>query len=149
MADNGNTTAQFGPSRFVFEADLSDDLVRVPFQELSGLDAEGRQDYRRDAHPRPARVPDIHRPNSATLKRAMVANNSAFTAWYQKLIAGTVEPRTVSIRLLNESGQPVQRWTLTNAKPIKFTGPEMDSRANEVAIESLELTYEHMASAWE
>jgi phage tail-like protein len=49
---------------------------------------------------------------------------------------------TVVINLLDEKAAPKMTWTLTNAFPSKVTGTDMKSDSSEVAIETIEITYE-------
>jgi phage tail-like protein len=55
---------------------------------------------------------------------------------------GSIDRRNVSITLLDEARQPVQRWVLRNAWPAKLDYSRLDARGNEVAIETLELAHE-------
>ena len=52
-----------------------------------------------------------------------------------------------SVVLHNEKHEEVVRWNLVNAWPSKYVGPDMKANANEVAIESIELTHEGVERA--
>ena len=54
----------------------------------------------------------------------------------------TIERKTVTISLLDESGAPTMVWTLNNAWPTKITGTDMKSDGNEVAVETIEVAHE-------
>lgn len=45
----------------------------------------------------------------------------------------------ITIDLLDESGAAMRRWTLHDARAVKYTGPELRSDGNEVAVEQLEI----------
>jgi phage tail-like protein len=48
----------------------------------------------------------------------------------------------IDVYLLDEQGSPVMHWNIHNAFPIKYSGTDLKSTANEVAIESIEFAYE-------
>ena len=48
------------------------------------------------------------------------------------------------ITLLDEARQPVATWTLRNAQPRKWTGPEFDALGDGLAFEEIEFTYEKL-----
>uniref|UniRef100_A0A486XPI5 Phage tail protein n=1 Tax=Rheinheimera sp. BAL341 TaxID=1708203 RepID=A0A486XPI5_9GAMM len=55
----------------------------------------------------------------------------------------TVKRVPVTISLLDETGAAATMvWVLANAWPAKITGSNLDSDANEVAIESIEIAHE-------
>lgn len=47
--------------------------------------------------------------------------------------------RTVTILLLNSLKIPVMTWNVSNAFPVKWTGPQLKTSENSIAIQSLEL----------
>ena len=50
--------------------------------------------------------------------------------------------RAVTIKLLNEDHEPIVVWRLENAWPKKIQSTDLKADANEVAIETMELTHE-------
>jgi phage tail-like protein len=54
------------------------------------------------------------------------------------------------IQLLNPENpdKAAMVWTLDNVLPIKFKGPDLNSTANQVAIEELHLNHEGFVIAW-
>ena len=49
---------------------------------------------------------------------------------------------SVTIRLLNQNGDPEMTWELINAFPIQITPTDMNSTASEAAIETIVLAHE-------
>jgi phage tail-like protein len=49
--------------------------------------------------------------------------------------------------LHNEKHEEVVGWNLVNAWPSKYVGPDLKANANEVAIETVELTHEGVERA--
>jgi phage tail-like protein len=85
--------------------------------------------------------------------RRGITDDSALWDWYFQVQFGTDKPeRKNGFVLLQASsgqtalpgigGQPVAAWFVSNALPERLTGPALNTRSNEVAIESLELTHE-------
>ena len=52
-----------------------------------------------------------------------------------------IQPYDLLIELKDETGQPVARWRATNTYPVKWSVAGFDAMKNEVAIESIELSY--------
>ena len=75
------------------------------------------------------------------LRRGFAGDASLFQ-WWQAVAQGTPDRRNVSVQLLDEQRQEVARWSLRKAMPIKWEGPSMNARGNDVAIETLELAHE-------
>ena len=72
-----------------------------------------------------------------------------FLQWFQGVMMRSVERANVTITRVDDNGQPVARWILRNALPVKFTGVGLKATGNEVAIEVLEFTHEGLAVASE
>jgi phage tail-like protein len=58
---------------------------------------------------------------------------------------GTILRTEGSIILLNESRQEVMRWNFKRAWPCKFTGPGLNSKNNEIAMETVEICHEGLS----
>jgi phage tail-like protein len=87
------------------------------------------------------KLPGLVRYANVVLRRGVVGDDTLF-GWFRELANGVVDRRAVAIVLLDESRQPVATWRLRNAWPVKWEGPALDARANEVAMETLELAHE-------
>lgn len=78
------------------------------------------------------------------LRRA-VDGSRVFHNWQQVSRAGKPDLRTVSIVLLSAAGgDPLHRWELANARPVRWSGPALDALSGELAMEELEITYEYV-----
>ena len=62
--------------------------------------------------------------------------------WWRAVRDGALDRRDVSIQLLDEARNPVQRWTLRDAWPTRLAYSRLDGLGNEIAVETLELAYE-------
>ncbi len=84
---------------------------------------------------------------NVTLKRGATASNDLLD-WQLDVANGTVAKNAregdpnISIVLFNEKGTEVKRWRLIRALPVKWVGGDLKASANEVMIETLELSHE-------
>jgi phage tail-like protein len=80
---------------------------------------------------------------TVVLKRGL-ASSSALLAWYTAVMEGQIGSarRQVSVILYDSQGEPVLRWDFGGAYPHKWSGPTLNAGSNEIAIESLELSFE-------
>ena len=128
----------------VVEAGLGEDVgfseAELPSGELEVIEYREGSDRVSSTRKLPGRVAY---PN-VTLKRG-VAGGLELYRWWDAVRDGAPERRDVTITLLDEQRQPVQRWRLRNAWPAKLAYGTLDARGNEVLIESLELAHEGFA----
>jgi len=93
------------------------------------------------------RFPEVTAYGNVTLRRGITKSNELID-WQLDVARGTfqVNPRdqdpSVAIVLMDEKGQPVKRWNLVRALPVKWNGPDLKAASSEVAIETLELAHE-------
>ncbi|OMF29369.1 phage tail protein [Paenibacillus sp. FSL H8-0548] len=128
-----------GAYRFMVELD---GMLVAGFSEVSGLSVEteveevaegGLNQY---VHRLPSRTKLL----PLTLKRGMTLSNELWN-WYFDVIEGKIVRKSGSIILYNERDQEFRRWNFYDAYPTKWTGPEMNATASEVAVEQIELTH--------
>lgn len=62
--------------------------------------------------------------------------------WYRDVTKGKVQRKTGSIVVLDVDGKEKVRWNFTDAWPTKYNPADLNAKASEVAIESLEITHE-------
>ena len=75
------------------------------------------------------------------LRRGLAGRTDLYD-WWRAVRDGNLDRRNVAIVLLDEARSPVQRWSLRAAWPTRLAHSRLDAAKNEVAIETLELTYE-------
>lgn len=128
---------------FHFTVDWGGD--RAGFSEVSGLTQEVQAIEYREGDTRDysaIKMPGIPKYSNVTLKRGIMASNTEFFKWLNTVKMNKVERRDLTIKLLNEEGQPVMTWQVLQAFPVKVEGPQLKATGNEVAIESIELANE-------
>jgi phage tail-like protein len=122
------------------------------FQEVSGLGVEiAAAEYRNgnNAFNYPIKVMGLSKVPDVTLKRGVLGNLSLFE-WIKAVQEGESDQlKTVTITLLGEDRTTqAQAWKLSNARPLKYTGPPLSGTAGgEVAVEELVLSCERIEQA--
>ena len=119
-----------------------DGIQEANFAEVSGLVVETEVEDRHEGglnlyvH----RLPKGSRLVNIVLRRGLTDSDRLWQ-WHQQVVAGTVKKRDLSIVLLDAAGEERWRWNVTQAFPVKWTGPELKADASAVAIETLELVH--------
>jgi len=131
---------------------LVDGQQAAAFSEVSGLDSENTPiEYREgaDAINSMRKLPGIEKYSNVSLKRG-ITGSLALWNWRKEVrdSTSTVPPRKeVTIKLLNEKGdpnKPAMTFKLRNAWPTKITGPSLNAKGNDIAIEQLDLVHERL-----
>lgn len=74
--------------------------------------------------------------------RRGVATDLTLYEWFDAVRNGNLFRRNVVITLLDAERTPVRVWKLYRAWPVKYTGPKLCGKGNEVVIEELVITHE-------
>lgn len=83
-------------------------------------------------------LPGRLRSTKITLKNGL-GNANDIIDWYLRTMSEDFSRRRVTITLLNPQSEPVMAWHIEGAYPVKWTGPQLRSGDNTVAIQTLEL----------
>ncbi|MFL5740120.1 MAG: phage tail protein [Flavisolibacter sp.] len=130
----------------VFHYKVSWNNTDIGFSDVSGLTQEIQAIEYRDGlmsgNTPSLRRPGIKKVNNVTLKRGIVEKNNDLFVWFNNNGAPNVERRDIVISLLNDEGDPVMTWSISQAFPVKCEGPGLKATGNEIAIESIELVHE-------
>lgn len=129
------------------------------FSEVTGIEAsvdviEFRQG---NAHSlSTVKVPGLVKHGNVTLKMGYTLD-SAFKTWIQDCVSevrSEMPRQKVSIELIDiNSGAPSSAvtsvtgprvWVLTNAWVTKYSAPSLNAKTSDIAIESVELSYEEL-----
>lgn len=138
-------------SNFNFVVEL-DGVEVAAFSEVSGLDSENTPiEYREGADPTnaPRKIPGIEKYSNVVLKRG-ITGSTVLWAWRQDVRdSSSVAPpyKDVTIKLLNENhdrNNPAMTFTLRRAWPCKLTGPSLNAKGNDFAVEQLDLAHERL-----
>ena len=116
------------------------------FAEVSGLNAElviaeYRNGNEKENHVR--KIVGMNKSGDVTCKRGVVDSQDLWNWIDQTRTIGSNARRQVVITMLDEAGQAVQKWTLLNVVPLKYTGPTLQGKGGtDVAMEELVLSVE-------
>jgi len=118
------------------------------FSECTGLNSEQNViDYREGQEIiTPRKLPGLTKFGNITLKRGITVDKTIFQ-WRKTITDGDIERKNLSIVLQNEKHDEVVRWNVVNAWPSKYVAPDLKATANEIAIETVELTHEGLERA--
>lgn len=127
---------------FAFQIELNG-ILSGAFSEVSGLQVEiETEDYREGGlntyiHKLagPARY-----PANVVLKHGIV-DADVLWQWQDAIVQGVIFRQTFSVILLSSAKKPVWSWTIRDAYPVKWSGPDLRGIANEIAVETLELAH--------
>ncbi|MBZ5523346.1 MAG: phage tail protein [Acidobacteriia bacterium] len=121
------------------------------FQEVSGLGTEVHiAEYRAGnwSDNSPIKVNGSTKFPDLTLKRGVIGEVAFLHGWLKAVREGGNDSsvlKPVVVELLAEDRVTVvQTWTLTNCRPMKYTGPSLTGKGTDVAIEELVLACEHI-----
>ena len=120
-----------------------DHMVHAGFSEVSGLQIEIEVTPYREGgvngfvHMRagPAKY-----PSNLKVKKGVTVVRELWD-WYWQVTQGTVVRKTVSVLLLDSSGEEKRRWVFRDAYPVTWLGPDLNASANQMAFETLEFVH--------
>jgi phage tail-like protein len=139
----------YGAFNFLVEIDgVSDDgqAGTGSFMEVANLEAEvAAIEYRNGSEEmRVRKLPGLTKYKALTFKRGIIAD-LRFWNWIRRAATGDQALRSDGrVILRNEAGTEVMRWNLTRCWPSKWTGPSLNAKTSEVALETLELQIERL-----
>ena len=128
-------------ARFLVEMD---NVAVALFQEISGLNTQvvtqefvegGNNDY---VHILPGPI----KYGNITLKRGL-SDNRQFFEWRPTMAGGkiVIKRKNLSIKLFTHKGETLKQWDVTDAYPVKWTGPDLRASSMDIVIESIELAH--------
>ena len=92
------------------------------------------------------KLPGLQKFGNITLKRGMIVDNKLL-AWANELsnrsdLAAASLRKNMMIEFCNEDGDVISSYRIINGWVTKIEAPDLNAKANEVAIEAIELSYE-------
>lgn len=123
-------------------------IARAAFSEVGGLESETAViEYRVGGEPRTVRkLPGLTKYANIVLRRGITQDPELWN-WRQSVVRGNVDRRNGSIFLLDDDGTEVVRWNFFQGWIAKWEGPALNAKANEVAIETIEIAHEGLELA--
>lgn len=142
-----NQVSVWPQPKFYFKVKFESMDSSSSFQEVSGLDYEAKPLEFNNGDSKSFssfKLPGISKQGNVTLNKGIFSDVKDFYDWYNSINMDTIRREKVVIELLDESGNPIMTWTLSNAWPSKVSGTDLESNGNKIAIESIELVYEEL-----
>ena len=129
---------------FRFRVEI-DGIQQAGFSDATGFDANiAPVDYREGTDPKYVRkLSGLTSFGALSLKWGATASLDIYE-WFKAGVDGAVTRKNISIIAVNEAGDDEARWNITNAWPSKYVAPDFNAKANDVAIETLEITFERI-----
>ena len=119
-----------------------DGVARAAFSEVSGLESETAVvEYRAGGENLVRKLPGLTKFGNITLRRG-VTQDADLWNWRKSVVEGSIDRRNGSIVLLDDKRNEVVRWNFRSGWISKWEGPTLNAKANEVAIESIEIAHE-------
>jgi phage tail-like protein len=139
----------YGGFNFIVEIDgVNEDgqSFRGAFSEVANLEAEITPiDYRNgNEEMRARKLVGQAKYKAVTCKRGVIGD-LRFWNWIRQGITGDASLRRDGrVILRNEAGEEVMRWNMHRCWPSKWTGPSLNAKNSEVALETLEIQLERL-----
>jgi phage tail-like protein len=132
---------------FKFRVEI-DGIAQAAFSEVGGLESETTViEYRLGGDPNTVRkLPGLTKHANLVLKRGITQDMELWN-WRKSVVEGTPDRRNGSIVLMDDDGTDVARWNFFNGWICKWDGPSFNAKANEVAIETIEIAHEGLERA--
>lgn len=113
------------------------------FSEVSGLQCEiETEDYREGGvNDYVHKLPKTVKYQNVVLKRGFTESKVLWD-WYQKTTQGKINRQSVNVVLMDMEENSKWTWTVENAYPVKWSGPDFKSDSNGIAVETLELAHQ-------
>lgn len=145
-ADNGSAqgTTVWPVPEFHFSVEISN-VGAISCKEVSGLETEyDVLEYRAGDSPEftKTKQPGLRKTSDITLKKGIFKSDKKMWDYIGKIKMNTIQRETVTVKLLDESGDPVQSWEITNAWPKKMQVEGFKAEGNSVAMETMILAHE-------
>ncbi len=135
---------------FYFRVDiLGTDGTDTSFKEVRGISAQMDTEELVEGGENSFvyKLPKAIKASNLVLKRGVAATDSPLVQWCQAIFTGglaePIEPKQLEISLLNENHEPVRRWSFEGAFPVKWEVDAFESTKNDIAIETVELSYRY------
>jgi phage tail-like protein len=119
-----------------------DGVARAAFSEVSGLESETAViENRTGGEYLTRKLPGLTKFANIVLRHGITQDRELWD-WRQNIVDGNPDRRNGMIKLLDDQRNEVVRWNFRNGWPCKWEGPALNAKANEVAIETLEIAHE-------
>ena len=122
-----------------FKAELQGVIVGN-FAECTGLSAEYEvMEYQPGGAPSPVKLRGAIKYPNIVLKRG-VTSERALIKWFYQAQHPSQRP-DLTISLIGPDTSTIQTWVFNGAFPLKWQGPSLNAKSNNIATEALEVSH--------
>ena len=125
---------------------IGEEDIDSRFQNVSGLSMEMETESKKEGgenrfeHARPVRA----KFPALVLKRGLITESKLLMDWCNNVFKNfIIEPKDLTVSLLNEEHDPLLTWNVVQAWPKKWSLSDLNAEQNSIAIESFELQYQY------
>lgn len=120
-----------------------DGIQQAGFSEVSGFDITVDPiDYREGTDPTHVRkLTGLTKYGNVTLKWGVTTSMELYN-WHRQIVDGEIVRKNITIVSVNEIGDDVNRWEVSEAWPSKYDPMDFNAKGNDVGIEMLEIANE-------
>jgi phage tail-like protein len=143
----GAVSMRKDPDRnFSFMCEI-DGVVQAGFMEIIMPESYTEViEYREGSEPQFSRkLPGLTKYTNLILKCGVTHSMELYN-WRRLVEQGKIKDarRNIAVILMDEEGNPCARWEFAEAWPTKYSAPNLTAEGSDVAIETLEITFEKM-----
>ena len=110
------------------------------FSECTGLSAEYEvMEYQPGGASSPVKLRGAIKYPNIVLKRG-VTNETALIKWFYRAQVPAQRP-DLTISLIGPDSSTIQTWVFNGAFPLKWQGPSLNAKSNNIATETLEVSH--------
>jgi len=119
------------------------------FSDVTGLGAETEVETLRVGGLNSAEVtlPGATKFSSRLVLKRGLGDSAMLWNWYQQIMSGVITRENVTIMMMSPANEAKLSWTLSDACPVKWTGPELHAGTSAVAFEAIELIHKGFLTA--
>lgn len=88
------------------------------------------------------KMPGMRKYTNIVLKRGTFKSDSGFQEWLEEVSNPDRKKSKLILQLVNEKNEILKTWFAKNSFPVKVQAPDLKAGANEVNIESIEITHD-------
>lgn len=120
-----------------------DQRIAGGFSEVTGLQVEVElQEYREGGvNEQLHRLAGPTKYGSNLVLKRGITDDAALWEWHREVRRGTFRRKNIAIVLLDSQRQEQRRWTVLQACPIRWEGPQFRAGTAEVAVETVEFVH--------
>jgi len=127
-----------------FKVSIGDNIIGMSgeFTMVSGLSVQYEYEtYNEGGSNFPRRFFKNVVPQNLVLTQGTVTDVDRFSAWFAEINAGIMRRFSGIIELRDHTATVVRTWVITEAIPVRYDGPSLDSMQTQLAVSRIEFSH--------